>query len=75
MIEKGEGAGISAEVLAPVAMPIAGAPRNGTVFIALDYLGYPQIVWGDERGFFSVFDGEKLDEIDWWSPVPAVPKS
>jgi hypothetical protein len=46
------------------------APRDGTVFVAMNYLGYPVIVWGDERGFFDDHEGYLRDDLDYWFPIP-----
>jgi hypothetical protein len=54
-------------------MPIDSAPRDGAVFLALDYLGYPHIVWGDDRGFFDEKDGDELKELKWWACIPPIP--
>lgn len=55
--------------------PIGTAPRNGKIFLGLDYLGYPHIVWGDDRGFFDDRGGERCEGLEWWSPIPGVPSN
>jgi len=49
------------------------APRDGTVFLALDYLGCIHFAWGDERGFFDERDGEQHRELRRWMPLPPLP--
>jgi hypothetical protein len=60
-----------------VGYSIETAPRDGMVFLAFDYLGYPHIVWGDERGFFDEKDGTEFKglELKWWAPIPMIPAS
>jgi hypothetical protein len=50
--------------------PIESAPRDGTIFLAIDRLGYAHLVWGDERGFFDQNDGDEYGELEWWAPIP-----
>lgn len=56
------------------ALPIASAPRDGTVIIALNDLGYPYIVCWDENGFFDERDGSYRDGLEWWAPIPTIPR-
>lgn len=58
-----------------VAILIATAPRDGRVFMALDYLGEPYLVSADECAYFNNYDGEKLEELKWWMPIPTIPRS
>lgn len=55
------------------ASPIATAPRDGRIFVGLNDLGYPRLVWGDERGFFDEENGDACDDLRWWGPVPELP--
>lgn len=55
-----------------IARPIATAPRDGTVFIGIDDLGYPHLIWGDERGFFDDATGEIRDDLRWWGLIPTI---
>ena len=50
--------------------PIASAPRDGTVILALDQLGWAHLVWGDERGFFDERDNDQYNDLEWWTPIP-----
>jgi hypothetical protein len=48
-----------------------GAPRDGTVFLALDDLGHPHTVWENKAGFVDEVDGGQRDDLQWWSPIPS----
>ncbi len=50
--------------------PIETAPRDGLVFLALDDLGHPHIVWGDEQGFFEVAGGDECQSLVVWMKIP-----
>lgn len=57
-----------------VAKPIETAPRDGRIFVGLDDLGHPKLVWGDSRGFFSEETGDVCEHLSWWGPLPSLPK-
>lgn len=59
---------------AAIARPIETAPRDKTIFVAFDDLGYPYLAWGDEDGFYnSAYAGDRLENLVWWGPLPLLP--
>ena len=66
--------GITQEMIYARIFPIRFAPRNGQEIIGFDSMGHHHFVWGDERGFFAADDGEVVADLEWWSPLPTVPR-